>query len=173
MASWPQARFMLLFSIVGIGYLVPTEISLSIWFFYVFYKLQQIAVKGFELPIPHSSSQAMGAVLVIALYILWKAKGRIKSAVLGLVVPERFGGDQSSLKADYVFWGFIIGTAILVLQLSSLEAAAQVSLMILVFYFLVSTVLTWMVVQGAAEGAGSFLSVGVFGTFTWHQNYRI
>ena len=46
------------------------------------------------------------------------------------------------------FWGFIIGTAILVLQLSSLEAAAQVSLMILVFYFLVSTVLTWMVVQG-------------------------
>ena len=148
MASWPQARFMLLFSIVGIGYLVPTEISLSIWFFYVFYKLQQIAVKGFELPIPHSSSQAMGSVLVIALYILWKAKGRIKSAVLGLVVPERFGGEQSSLKADYVFWGFIIGTAILVLQLSSLEAAAQVSLMILVFYFLVSTVLTWMVVQG-------------------------
>ena len=90
----------------------------------------------------------MGAVLVIALYILWKAKGRIKSVVLGLVVPERFGGEQSSLKADYVFWGFIIGTAILVLQLSSLEAAAQVSLMILVFYFLVSTVLTWMVVQG-------------------------
>ena len=145
---WPPARIIILFSIIGIAYLVPTEISLSIWFFYLFYKSQQIAASALAIPLPHTAGQSMGSILVIAFYILWKARRSVKAAILNLIFPKRKEDTQEPLDRKYAFLGIIGGIAVLVMLLVWIEADIHISLIVIILYFLVSIVLTWMIVQG-------------------------
>jgi hypothetical protein len=69
------------FSIVGLAFLLPTELSFSLWFFYFFFLAQQVIVNG-VLGFRTESVQAypvrefvayqmIGGILVFGIYLVW------------------------------------------------------------------------------------------------------
>ena len=64
-------HFSLFFSVIGFAYLIPTEISFSMWFFYLFYQLQGVVFNAFGVPIGKVTAayrQGMFASLSLKLF---------------------------------------------------------------------------------------------------------
>lgn len=76
---------------VGFGYLVSTEVALSIWLFYLLMRLQAVAVAAGGMDIagfPFVQEQGLGSYLAVALFLVWVARGH-----LGSVFRNAFTGD--------------------------------------------------------------------------------
>jgi hypothetical protein len=82
---------------VGFGYLVSTEISLSIWVFYWFLQAQAVLCTIFgydEAGRPFDQEQGIGVYLAMALFLLWIARRQLlevfrKAFFLGPGVDDR------------------------------------------------------------------------------------
>ncbi|MCS7223068.1 MAG: hypothetical protein NZ959_00715 [Armatimonadetes bacterium] len=65
---------------IGIGFLLPVDILLSSWLFYIFWKAQRVIVAAFGYPTggmgnpPYPHEQSFGAYLGLAFLILWSAR---------------------------------------------------------------------------------------------------
>lgn len=102
--------------LVGLGYLISTEVSFSIWFFYLFQKLQAItmAAVGYRIGgMPFAQEQGIGAYLVLGIVLLWKARGAFKHAWRSLLRMEAGGGDK--LPYRWALLGLIAGVAALMI----------------------------------------------------------
>ncbi len=96
--------------LVGLGYLISTELSFSIWFFYLFQKLQALVMAGAGLRLggmPFPQEQGMGAYLVLGLVLIWKGRRAIKHAWEGWLRPEVAKNDR--LPYRWALIGVIVG----------------------------------------------------------------
>jgi len=69
--------FSIFFTVIGFAYLIPTEISFSIWCFYLLYQMQGVALNAFGVSIGKATAayrQGMGAYLIMIVYIFWLGK---------------------------------------------------------------------------------------------------
>lgn len=115
---WNSLNFFfmqILFTTIGLTYFVPTTISFSIWFFYLFFQLQIIigAVLGFPMPFfpgeaftrAFQAYQVAGGIIALAVLLLWSMRhslkdiGSHKLALTGFVLSFVF----------ICFWGVIAG----------------------------------------------------------------
>ncbi len=65
---------------IGFGYLVSTEVALSIWVFYFLMKLEGLGagVMGYERAgFPHAQEQALGAYVAMAIFLLWIGRRQV------------------------------------------------------------------------------------------------
>ena len=108
------------FSLVGFSYFINRNLALGIWFFYLLALVEQgcfniLGVHSTEKlgwfsnpSSPYLTHQALGAMLVFALYTLWKARSHL------LAVARRawsWGGGRWRPERDYVVpGGFVDGT---------------------------------------------------------------
>ena len=105
---------------VGLFYLVNLEITFSIWFFYVFSKLQEgvfnvlgIAsterLSAYEYSQPADlTHQAAGAVIMLVLFGLWNARSHLKDVAQKLWDPEGGVDDsQELLRYRTALYGFL------------------------------------------------------------------
>lgn len=77
---------------IGIAFLLPLDVSLSLWFFYVLTRLQDVAAMmlgfrdrggwGADLP-PYHLAQNTGAVLILAVFLLWRVRGDLMAGLRG------------------------------------------------------------------------------------------
>jgi len=104
--------------IIALGFLLPLDLSFSVWFFYLFRKLQQIllAVCPFpDLPkMPYFAQQSFGAWLAYFAFAAWMARGHLK-AVYNRVLGRPGGADDSDEPISYrmAVAGIAIGGAFL------------------------------------------------------------
>jgi len=83
--------------LIGLGYLISTELSFSIWFFYLFQKFQAVsmAAVGYRMGgMPFSQEQGIGAYLVLGIVLLWKGRHIFQHAWNGLLKPSVAEGDR-------------------------------------------------------------------------------
>ena len=69
---------------VGVTYLLTSEVGFSLWFFYRFQKVEQFARIAVGIDVGRyqfCECQAMGGYLVLAAALLWSARGHLKRAV--------------------------------------------------------------------------------------------
>ncbi|MBI2300856.1 MAG: hypothetical protein HYU66_18255 [Armatimonadetes bacterium] len=68
--------------LVALGFFLPLDLSFSIWFFFLFSKLQNVIAAVVPLPdapeLPYPVEQTAGALLVLCLYVLWMARGHLR-----------------------------------------------------------------------------------------------
>ncbi len=72
--------------LIGLGYLVSTELAFSIWVFYMFHKLQALVMagSGYRLSgMPFAQEQGIGAYVVVGLILLWKGRDAFRQAWRG------------------------------------------------------------------------------------------
>lgn len=72
--------------VVGMAFFMPLDLSLSFWFFFLFWKAQLVfrsAVGWSPMPGAYLSSQTSGAWLGIGALALWNSRGAIRRVVVG------------------------------------------------------------------------------------------
>jgi hypothetical protein len=96
--------------LIGLGYLISTELSFSIWFFYLFQKVQALTMAGLGLRIggmPFPQEQGIGAYLVMGFVLLWKGRRALQHAWQGWVKPEVAKNDK--LPYRWALVGVVVG----------------------------------------------------------------
>ena len=142
---------------VGFFYLVNTEITFSIWFFYVLSKIQEgvfstlgIAsterLSAYEYSQPADlTHQASGAVVVLVLYGLWGARTHLKEVVQKLWDPDGGVDDSEELlryrTALWLFFGSLLFVAVWLWRSGVPIVVLPVLLVVsLIFFILVARV---------------------------------
>jgi hypothetical protein len=78
--------------VIGIAYLMPTDLAFSIWFFYLFWKAQMVATAwlGWDITpeFPYIREQGIGAYLGVGLFLLMGSRGLIHQLWRHLRAPE-------------------------------------------------------------------------------------
>lgn len=77
---------------IGLGYLVPTEITLSVWVFYLALRFSNVIATGLGYEtsgFPYDREQSSGSYLVLGLFLVWVARDHLKAAF-----STAFGGKQ-------------------------------------------------------------------------------
>lgn len=90
--------------IIALGFLLPLDLSFSVWFFYVFRKIQQVLLFVYPFPdlpkMPYFAQQSSGAWLTYFGFALWMARGHLKS-VWKRIKGEPGGADDSDEPVSY------------------------------------------------------------------------
>jgi hypothetical protein len=81
---------------IGLGYVMPLDLSFSLWFFYVFWKGQFVLFRALGLPSgdAYQGEQRAGAWLAIGLIALWTSRHHIRRVVGGALRPGRAGAER-------------------------------------------------------------------------------
>ncbi len=114
--------------VIGITFLLTSEISFSLWFFYWFMKFQNVVgyYSGYPtdtMPNPISgtgkafaSYQTVGAFLMYAFLILWTGREHYRHVARRAFGRARKGDEERGEALSYpvAFWGFVLSFAFLV-----------------------------------------------------------
>jgi hypothetical protein len=155
------------FSVIGFTFLIPTDLSFSLWFFFFVYKLQGIglAALGYDLeyipnyPVPtFAAYQMLGAFFMLAGGMTWAARAHLREVwhrTLTVVLGRRPPGvDREPPDADEAlpYHVAVLGLALGVLVLAGVLAAAGLNFALgvlsMVLFLIVAVVLTRFVAEG-------------------------
>jgi hypothetical protein len=150
--------FRLPFSIVGLAFLLPTELSFSLWFFYVFFLAQQVIIVGVlgyraesvqAYPVREFvAHQMIGGILVFGVYLLWTMRRHLR-AVWGNLFGRSDGGDAGEpLSHRMAVIGLIAGLLFISAWGALAGAGFLATLVLFVLFFLVHLAAVRLVCEG-------------------------
>ncbi len=154
MAWWPQFRFFLYFSVIGITYFLAMDVSFSCWFFFLVFKIQYIIINAFAIPISPwicARGQTMAAYVVMVIAFLINSRRHLMDILRRTFQQSSTTTIDDSDEVLPYRWA-VVGGLISFLLLVALCAYAGMSLWvacsIIVLFLIASTALSWMVVNG-------------------------
>lgn len=136
--------------VIGLGFLLPADLSFSCWFFYLFWKAQMVLARANawdSIPdFPFVRHQCLGGVAALLVMLLWSSRGYLRE-MWRLVVGRTSELDDSGEAISYrtAAIGALLGMLLLVwfawriVGLSPLIGVAA-----FVFYFALSTAIARM-----------------------------
>jgi hypothetical protein len=122
--------------LIGLGYLISTELCFSIWFFHVFLKVQAVIMSAVGYRVsgaPFGQEQGIGAYMVLAAILFWKARRPFLEAWSSLTGGGRAAFAGTSLAYRWALVGTVVGSAAIIVFCR----AAGLSLWLAALYFLV------------------------------------
>jgi hypothetical protein len=170
--SWPWNQVGMFgvwthFSVIGFTFLIPTDLSFSLWFFFFVYQLQGmvLAALGYNLEyVPTYSTptfaayQMLGGFLMLAGGLAWAARGHLKTvwdrtvAVLG---PGRSADAEAeppdsdeALPYHVAVAGLAAGCVVLAAALAAAGLNFGLALLAIVLFLIIAVVLTRFVAEG-------------------------
>ncbi|MDE0011662.1 MAG: hypothetical protein OXU36_10965 [Candidatus Poribacteria bacterium] len=136
--------------VIALTFFVPLELSFSVWFFFLFTKLQLIlgSMGGWKsLPgYPYYNQQGIGAWLTLGILILWVSRKHLKTVFTMALKPSDNGTPafrNEPLQYRTALLGILIGVMILVLIFQQAGMSAGILLAFLFLYFLMSIAITY------------------------------
>lgn len=116
-----------MYSIIGIAYMVPADVSLSLWFFYLLRKAENIFAAsmgwrggkagGILSRFPDVNNQAVGAFFALFFLSLWMMRRHLWTVLKDAFSSSKATSSDSSKEAmsySTAVFGFILGTAFLI-----------------------------------------------------------
>ena len=135
--------------LIGLSYLVPLDLCFSVWFFFVFWKVERIigSAAGLEhLPqFPYVIEQSFGAYMGLCIFAVWASRKYFFE-----VIQKVFGGrsplDDSDepMRYRWALLGLVGGLICLVLFSYSAGMSVWVAITFFIIYFMVSTTIVRM-----------------------------
>ena len=146
------------FSVVGFSYLISTELSFSLWFFFLvfigesallsFMGLQLHPLPGYPTP-PHGALQMIGAFFMLAGYMAWSGRRHFRDIwVKAVGGPSALNDEDEPLPFRQAVWGLLGGVLLLVLWCVAAGVPAGLAVVVLVFFLMFALVLTRLVSEG-------------------------
>jgi len=136
-------RLNLIFSAIGLTYLLPTSLSFSLWIFFIYFRLQAVigAIFGANMPFMFTyptrafiSYQIAGGMVVFCFFLLWVARNEIKK----IFTSSKLISDNYVYKR--AFLGLLFG--ILIICLWAIAAGVSVPLVLCIFFLFFITILS-------------------------------
>jgi hypothetical protein len=117
-------RVSIIFSVIGISCLLPGEVSLSLWLFYVLYRVQQLAWASFGFtegggtgainPRVFIGFEEAGGFIALSAMILYQSRGALRTAVRSLLGRARPEADPfGPLQPQWALLGFGLANVVL------------------------------------------------------------
>lgn len=135
--------------VIGIGFLLPADLSFSCWFFYWFWKMQLVvsSMLGYDTvpDFPYIRHQAFGGYMAIILTLAWTSRGYLKQVWLR-IVNRKSELDDSDEPMSYrtaalgILGGFIL-CCVFMVKIGLSPWLAVISFLI---YFILATAITRM-----------------------------
>lgn len=126
---------------VGLGYLMPLEMSFSIWFFYLFWKMERVigsALGLFSLPgFPYYGPQGLGAYLALAFFALVGGR-RHFSTILRRILKPQPDEDTEPMRYRWAVFGLLFGLAFLLILSYQAGMAIWIGLLYFLIYYLLA-----------------------------------
>ncbi len=161
-APWNQVGMLvaiLHFSIIGFSFLLATDLSFSLWFFFIIFNLLSVVLfaAGLRMPPlpdyptrPEAAMQMLGAFLLVCGYILYLLRGQL-SHMIGVAfgtskAPPNDADEPLSYKV--AVWGFLIGMAAIATWCSLAGVRAWLGVLSFALILVVSLVLTRLISEG-------------------------
>ncbi len=160
-AAMKPFQIVVLWSMVGFSYLLTLEISFSLWFFFLFFKLQCMigSLLGFRIPsgpgvkwtaYSFSAAQETGACLTFVLFALWRARHHIKYMFKMAFHQETAITDKTNEPMPYrlTILGLIVGIVLLVFLNHLMGMSLGFALAFVLFMLVMYIALTWQIING-------------------------
>jgi hypothetical protein len=135
--------------VIGLGYLLPADLSFSCWFFYWFWKAQLVATSAMAwdaVPeFPYIRHQAFGGYVAIILTLAWSGRGYLRQVWLRIRGQQSEVDDKDeamSYRAALV--GAILGFAFLVVFMRRIGLSPMLAVLGFAIYFILSTAIARM-----------------------------
>ncbi len=104
--------------IVGLGYLVPTDILLSTWLFYLVLRFETFFAMLFgytQAGMPYEWPQGFGAYLGLAAFVVYTGRKHLRQVLSAVASPGRPADDrEEAVPYRIAFWGFLVGLVLLI-----------------------------------------------------------
>lgn len=133
--------------VLGIGFLMPLDLSFSCWFFYLFWKAERVigSAIGIRLPgYPFSSEQATGVWIGIFAFTIWVSRHHLKrvfSTAFGKRLQEK-NEEKEPMSYRMALLGILVGMVLLVVFCKSLGMAVFLALTYFLIYFALGATIT-------------------------------
>ena len=131
---------------IGLGFLMPLDLSFSCWFFFVVSKITLIftTMAGWQSRprMPFYDEQAFGAFLSICVFVMWSSRQHLHQIVLKVFRQSRVDDSMEPMSYRTACWGAIGGLIFLIFF--SVKAGMALWLVCLLFaiYFALSVSVT-------------------------------
>ncbi|MBM3215815.1 hypothetical protein FJZ36_12960 [Candidatus Poribacteria bacterium] len=131
--------------VIGLGYLLPLDLSFSMWFFFVFKKMQEVfaSASGWKLPgFPYLSEQSIGAWLAVFLSAMWLTRRHLGAVARHLLGVQPM--DDSGEPIRYRTAAIILGLSAAYILYFCLHAGMTFWIVVgfFAFFFALSTAIT-------------------------------
>ena len=122
-------------AILGIGYLMPMEVNLSVWVFYFVLKFESVmaSIMGYQIPgFPFVHDQSSGAFLALTIILCWMARRDIKDIFAKALGLREVDDSQEPLPYRWAVFGCVFG----IIFICAWCRAAGMTIMTALVYFL-------------------------------------
>ncbi len=157
--QWPlnemiYTPIVLAYSIIGFAYLLPLDVSFSMWFFLIFFRLQDLAVLslGYHLDMAplygatryYQAYQSVGAFFIIVASMLWFARPHFKMLFERVFTGKNKDIDKNEFVSyRFAFWGGLVSYILIIIWLTAAGMTWWVAaFMIGIFVLIIMLVLT-------------------------------
>ncbi len=133
------------FFAMALGFVMPLDLGMSLWVFYLLYKaeLTYVAVQGFppESRAPFAESQAFGAYMAVFLASVWRLRRHLGKAWRQAWAPgSRAGGEARAYRSAFV--GILAGSILLVGGLMAAGMSPVVAVAFVGIFFAIAVMIT-------------------------------
>ena len=148
-------------SMIGFSYLLSLEVAFSLWFFYLFFKLQCLIGGLLGLPLisgpgvkwtaySFSAAQEGGACLTFVAFVIFQARGHLKKMFINALRNKSSALDQAEEAMPYQLTIFgLLGGILMLAYLNHLMGMTFAFALIFVFLSLgMFVALTWQIING-------------------------
>lgn len=135
--------------VIGLGYLLPADLSFSCWFFYITWKLQMVLTEALALDavpdFPYIRHQAFGGYVAIILMLVWTSRNYLRQ-VWRRAIGENSELDDSDEPMPYriAIFGAIVAMLILTVFMMRVGLSPWLALLAFGIYFLLATAIARM-----------------------------
>jgi len=153
--KWADVKINFYWSVIGITYLLRSEVSLSVWVFEWFYNVEHIIfeISGigdgqFEWSPLHTFGytlmaryQRAGAIAVAAALFLWTSRKEIREMIRSAFrrrAPILPGGTGERMIPWWGFWAFLLGLSIYLVWTAATGMKMSASIILLLFFLAIS-----------------------------------
>jgi len=158
--------------VIGMGFLMPLDLAISTWFFYLFWKFQLVlgSIMGLQMlaGFPYPMQQVTGVWVGLLLFALWTGRSYFYNIIKGIFSKRINEKDDKTLRMAFI--GAISGIIFLIL----FGRYAGMSLLISALFFIIYLALSLAITRIRAElgppahdmyGSGpDYILTTIFGT---------
>jgi hypothetical protein len=143
--SWPLV-ILVYFSVIGVTYFLQLDVALSLWFFFTFYKFQQVFFSAFSIRGVSTQDQVMGGDVVLILFLLWMARRHLRDVFRKALWGDKSVDDSGEpLSYRFAIFGMLIGSVGILIMCQALGMSLLISVLFVLLLWVMATIIAWMV----------------------------
>ncbi len=132
--------------VIGIGYLLPTDLCFSVWFFYLTWKVQKLfaCIMGMEVGFddPYIRHQEAGGAIALFLMLIWASRGYLKDVWMRAIGTHSSNDSQEPISYRGAAFGALAGIVLLSAFMKAIGMSPTFALGAFFLYFMLAIVIT-------------------------------